>query len=204
MKLKNFNDFLNESTPLTDSVEIWKKHFLETVMKDLEEGAITWGSSGGYDSVKLDNVDNVHNVITVSNTNVIDSDKQYSIMGVSRPTINMDYKITMRFTFNDKKIKAFNSPSAKYGLVEVKFGDLFKMEVSNVLKVTIDEIEDFQHIEGDAELSETDIAQGFDSTEEFAEDFHMQVDHWIEELCPPIPGKNMIRGWLDQYEKNLK
>jgi hypothetical protein len=196
MGLKNFNDFVNESASGSDIVGDWKKNFLETIVKYLEESP-----SVQYDSVVLDPT---HDTITVDSTNVIDGDKDYSIMDVSRPTINMDYRVLLRFIFNDSKIKAYLSTGAKYGLVDAKFEDLFKLEVANTLEVTIEEIEDFYHAEGSDQLEEIDIDKDFQSVEEFAEDFHMQVDHWMEELCPPIPGQNVLRDWLDQYEEENK
>jgi hypothetical protein len=188
--LKSFNTFLNESVE-----NDWKKKFLESIVKNLEEGP-----GVQYDSVTLDLA---HNSITVDSTNVIDGDKTYSILDISRPTINMDYRVLMRFVFDDNAVKRYLSPMRNYGLSSVSLEDLFKLEVASTLEVTIDELEDFFRSEGSDQLEEIDIDYG-DSEADFIEDFYMSVDHWMEELCPPIPGQNLVRDWLDEYEEENK
>jgi hypothetical protein len=115
----------------------------------------------------------------------------------------MDYRVLMRFVFDDNAVKRYLSPMRNYGLSSVSFEDLFKLEVASTLEVTIDELEDFFRSEGSDQLEEIDIDYG-DSEADFIEDFYMSVDHWMEELCPPIPGQNLVRDWLDEYEEENK
>lgn len=189
--IKNFNEFLNESTT-TD----WKKYFLEAVVESLKEGSSDAGHE--YDSVDLDFPSST---VTVNNVNVISDDKDYSVLDVTRPTINMDYTVTMKFEFDENSLKQYISPGRNYGLSNVKFEDIFKVKVSSTLEVTIDEIEDFYHLEGDTEMEEVNIDTDFPNEKEFLEDFYLTVDSFMEELCPPIPGDSPLRNWLDKYEE---
>ena len=143
--------------------------------------------------------------MTFDRSYTIDDDKTYSVGNISRPTINQEYSGEIVFKFNESNIKKWKSQtagiSAKFGLsTPLKFTDLFDFEVATQLVITVDEIEDFHHTEGDIEdFNEQDLE--YDTEEEFLDDIAEQLDDWFNEYNPPIPGHNLIRDLLDKYEE---
>jgi hypothetical protein len=186
-KIKDFNQFLFENTN-----QEFEKTFIQKVVDALEK------------SDRFDNIEIEGNSIVYYQQHVIDSDSAYSVCNIKRPTITQDYTGRLIFEFNEKALKRYfssiHSTSSKFGLSDpVKFSDIFVLKSSIILEITIEEIEDFFHQEGDSEFTEFNVEEDFgDETEEdFIENIADHADGWFEELLAP----NQIRELLDKYEE---
>ena len=136
---------------------------------------------------------------------MIDDDKSYMVCNISRPTITQDYTGRFIFEFDEKAVTNYlstlRSTSAKFGLSKpVKFSDLFVLKSSVILEITVEELYDFFHQEGDPEdyiemNVENDL--GDETEEDFIANIADHADEWFGELLGP----NQIKELLDAYEK---
>jgi hypothetical protein len=186
-KIKDFKQFLFENTN-----QEFEKALIQKVAEALEK-------SDRFDNIKMEG-----NSIVYYQQHVIDGDSEYSVCNIKRPTITQDYTGRLIFEFNEKALKRYfssiHSTSSKFGLSDpVKFSDIFVLKSSIILEITIEEIEDFFHQEGDSEFTEFNVEEDFgDETEEdFIENIADHADGWFEELLAP----NQIRELLDKYEE---
>lgn len=178
---------------------------MENESQDFEKTLIQKVATALEDYNKFDTVTIEGNSIVYYQQHVIDDDKSYMVCNISRPTITQDYTGRFIFEFDEKAVTNYlstlRSTSAKFGLSEpVKFSDLFVLKSSAILEITVEELDDFFHQEGDSEdyiemNVENDL--GDETEEEFISNIADRADDWFNEFLAP----NQIRELLDAYEK---
>jgi hypothetical protein len=186
-------------------IKKFKDFLLENESQDFEKTLIQKVATALEDYNKFDTVTIEGNSIVYYQQYVIDDDKSYMVCNISRPTITQDYTGRFIFEFDEKAVTNYlstlRSTSAKFGLSKpVKFSDLFVLKSSVILEITVEELDDFFHQEGDPEdyiemNVENDL--GDETEEEFISNIADRADDWFNELLGP----NQIRELLDAYEK---
>jgi hypothetical protein len=186
-------------------IKTFENFLIENESQDFEKTLIQKVATALEDYNKFDTVTIEGNSIVYYQQYVIDDDKSYMVCNISRPTITQDYTGRFIFEFDEKAVTNYlstlRSTSAKFGLSKpAKFSDLFVLKSSVILEITVEELDDFFHQEGDPEdyiemNVENDL--GDETEEEFISNIADRADDWFNELLGP----NQIRELLDAYEK---